>query len=254
MKFRKLVSQSLKTLKAFAVSPQSSSVELLKVPPRVKATSFIRNYEDRELAALSGNENSSNPLREYFDNNTEGPGIWKWEHYFEMYHAHFQRFAGQREVNVLEIGIYSGGSLGMWRSYFGEGCHVYGVDIEEACKSYENDYTTVFIGDQEDREFWRRFRENTPPIDIVIDDGGHRAEQQLVTLEETLPYMRQGGVYLCEDISNRNYFAAYASRLTEGLNLWGTPTNSRNLSGLFISTPIALSSKSLEKSGKDFLL
>jgi hypothetical protein len=34
--------------------------------------------------------------------------------------------------------------------------HIYGVDIEEACKKYENDYTTILVGDQADREFWAR--------------------------------------------------------------------------------------------------
>jgi hypothetical protein len=36
-----------------------------------------------------------NPLRQYFDNNTEGPGIWKWTHYFDIYHRHFERFIGR---------------------------------------------------------------------------------------------------------------------------------------------------------------
>src|SRR4051812_44526614 len=53
-----------------------------------------------------------NPLRAFFDARREGPGIWKWTHYFDIYHRHFARFVG-REVHVLEIGIYSGGSLEM---------------------------------------------------------------------------------------------------------------------------------------------
>lgn len=42
--------------------------------------------------------------------------------------------------NVLEVGVYSGESLEMWHSYFGEGSHIYGVDIEPACKAYESDH------------------------------------------------------------------------------------------------------------------
>ena len=38
-------------------------------------------------------------------------------------------FAGA-EVTVLEVGIYSGGSLLMWRDYFGADCTIYGVDIQ----------------------------------------------------------------------------------------------------------------------------
>lgn len=110
----------------------------------------------------------------------------------------------------------------MWRSYFGAGCHIYGVDIENACKSYENDHTTVFIGDQADRGFWKDFRSSTPPIDILIDDGGHTPEQQRITLEEMLPHLRCGGVYFCEDVHGKwNDFATYASALVDELNHLG---------------------------------
>ena len=34
----------------------------------------------------------------------------------------------------------------MWRHYLGAGCLIYGVDIEPACKSYENEYVKIFIG------------------------------------------------------------------------------------------------------------
>jgi hypothetical protein len=161
---------------------------------------------------------TDNPLWNYFQNHSEGPGIWKWEHYFEIYHRHFARFVGKK-VDVLEIGIFSGGSLEMWHAYFGDQSHIYGVDIEPACKSYENDHVSVFIGDQADRSFWRNFRSKVPGIDIIIDDGGHSPEQQQVTLEEMLPHLRPGGVYLCEDIKGAfNRFASFATGLVNELN------------------------------------
>jgi hypothetical protein len=159
-----------------------------------------------------------NPLWEYFQNHKEGNGIWKWEHYFEIYHRHLARFVGQK-VNVVEIGIYSGGSLEMWRSYFGEESHIYGVDIEQGCKAYENDRVCIFIGDQADRTFWSNFRKSVNAVDILIDDGGHELEQQRITLEEMLPILRPGRVYLCEDVHGCfNGFAAFATGLVHGLN------------------------------------
>ncbi len=156
-----------------------------------------------------------NPLQHYFNSHTEGPGIWKWQHYFEIYHRHFSKFIGQ-EVRILEIGIYSGGSLGMWKNYFGPKCTVYGVDIEPACEVYASDSVKIFIGDQADRKFWARFRKEAPPIDIVVDDGGHLAYQQIVTFEELFPHMRPGGVFLCEDLQGR--FNPYLSYM-HGLSL-----------------------------------
>jgi hypothetical protein len=188
------------------------------VPGITGAYCFSRNYKDPRSQATGGACSPPNPLWEYFQNHKSGSGIWKWEHYFDVYQRHFSKFVGQR-VNVLEIGIYSGGSLEMWWSYFGNESHIFGVDIEPACKSYENDHTSVFIGDQADRGFWKTFKSSVDGIDIFIDDGGHTPEQQKVTLEEMLPHLRQGGVYICEDIHGRaNKFAGYASALVDELN------------------------------------
>ena len=79
-----------------------------------------------------------NPLERYFKSHKIGRGIWKWNHYFKIYDRHLRKFRG-RSVNILEIGIYSGGSLDMWQSYFGEGATIYGVDIEPSCKAYETE-------------------------------------------------------------------------------------------------------------------
>ena len=167
---------------------------------------------DRQPAHLE------NPLRAYFDAHREGPGLWKWLHYFDIYDRHFAKFRG-REVHVLEIGIYSGGSLAMWKDYFGAEGRIYGVDIEEACRAYEDDVTKVFIGDQADREFWKRFKQQVPKLDIVIDDGGHQANQQVTTLEELLPHLRPGGVFLCEDVHGTfNKFASYVNGVIHNLN------------------------------------
>jgi hypothetical protein len=110
----------------------------------------------------------SNRLTEFFDSRTSGHGVWKWRHYFDIYDRHFSRFRGQ-EVHIVEIGIYSGGSLDMWRDYFGPKAHIYGVDIQPSCKSYESENIKVFIGNQGDRNFWKSFREAVPRVDIVID-------------------------------------------------------------------------------------
>ena len=166
----------------------------------------------------------SNPLSEWFDAHHVGRGILKWRHYFSLYHCHFQRFIG-REVHMVEIGIYSGGSLDMWKAYFGPRLRLYGVDIAPACQCYEDERTKVFIGDQADRTFWKSFRTQVPRVDIVLDDGGHQHQQQIVTLEELLPHLQPGGVYACEDIhSVDNAFAAYVGALSTRLHALGHPT------------------------------
>jgi hypothetical protein len=172
------------------------------------------------------------PLEEFFDARVEGPGIWKWRHYFDIYHRHFDPLRRRDDLVILEIGIYSGGSLDMWRGYFGSSATIYGVDIEPACRTYERPGTHVLVGDQADRAFWRRVLADgtLAAPDVVIDDGGHTPEQQRVTLEELLPRMRPGGVYLCEDVhGGNNAFAAFVAGLADRLNgMEGRSSDSEN--------------------------
>ena len=65
---------------------------------------------------------SGNPLETYFRNN-QGRLIHKWLHYFDIYDRHLSRFRGQ-DVHVVEIGVAGGGSLGMWREYFGPSARI----------------------------------------------------------------------------------------------------------------------------------
>ena len=105
----------------------------------------------------------ANPLLDYFDSHLQGPGLWKWRHYFEIYHRHFAKFVG-RELCLLEIGIYSGGSIAMWKEYFGSGVRIFGVDIAEECKAYEDERTSILIGDQSDRDFWGASEARGPAV------------------------------------------------------------------------------------------
>ena len=160
----------------------------------------------------------ADPLRAYFDSHSEGPGIWKWLHYFEIYHRHLSKFVG-KPVTLAEVGIYSGGSLQMWHHYLGDQCHVHGIDIMPECTSYESPKTTIHIGDQSDRSFWDAFRRKVPSLDILIDDGGHEPDQQIITLEETLSYLNDGGIFICEDIHGiDNRFATYVHDMADRLN------------------------------------
>jgi Methyltransferase domain len=177
---------------------------------------FAAGFEDRQ-PPTPGENAPPNQLEAYFDAHRTGPGIWKWRHYFEIYDRHFQKFTGKK-VDVVEIGVFSGGSFMMWRDYFGSQAQLHGVDIEPACRVYEGDGVRIFIGDQADPGVWREFLREVPAFDIVIDDGGHEASQQIETLEALLPHLRPGGVYLCEDSTGDDhafhmYVAGLASQL-----------------------------------------
>jgi hypothetical protein len=174
----------------------------------------------------SSRDETGQGLAAYFNSHLTGRGIWKWSHYFEIYERHLAKYVGL-DSHILEVGIYSGGSLQMWRKYFGSSAHIVGVDIEEACRAYEESGISIEIGDQADPSFWSRFRHRFPKIDVLIDDGGHTYEQQRITLEEMLPHIQPGGVYICEDIhGGDNQFASYVRALAAELNKFdGAPVD-----------------------------
>ena len=136
-------------------------------------------------------------IENYFYNNEKNL-IHKWDHYFEIYDRHFKKYK-DKDVVLLEVGVSRGGSLQMWSDYFGKGSKFFGIDIDPRCKEFENENTKIFIGSQSDRKFLGYVKDNIPPVDILIDDGGHYMNQQIILFEELFGYVKKNGVYLCED-------------------------------------------------------
>jgi 23S rRNA U2552 (ribose-2'-O)-methylase RlmE/FtsJ len=187
-----------------------------------------------------------NDLEKYFREN-KGNLIHKWMHYFEVYDRYFSRFRN-REVTILEIGIYQGGSLQMWKDYFGPAAMIYGVDINPRCKELEEERVRIFIGSQEDREFLRSLKKAVPRIDILIDDGGHTMKQQITTFEELYDHVDDQGVYLCEDLhtsylkgwgggyQKKDTFIEYSKNFIDYINAWHSETKNLTVSDFTRST------------------
>lgn len=146
-------------------------------------------------------------LREYFENNQNNNMIDKWLHYFEIYERHFRPFVGKK-IKVLEIGIWQGGSLKMWKEYFGEQAEIIGVDIEPITKKFEEERIKIYIGDQSNRKFLNKLIEKEGQFNIIIDDGGHFMNQQIISFQELYKSIVDGGIYLCED-NHTSYWARY---------------------------------------------
>jgi hypothetical protein len=96
---------------------------------------------------------------------------------------------------VLEIGVWHGASLKMWRDYF-PNAHIYGMDVED-CKQYDEERVTTLVGDQAKREHLRGLPTH---LDLIVDDGGHSMEQQQVSLAALFPHVKPGGYYILEDL------------------------------------------------------
>jgi len=152
----------------------------------------------------------TNPLQHYFDNNP-GRLLVKWRHYLDIYHRHFERFRG-RSPTVVEVGVYHGGSLEMWKSYFGDGARIVGVDVNPRLRDLGVPGIEIIVGDQGDRAFLARLAAQVGPIDILIDDGGHTMPQQIATVETLYGAVAPEGVILVED-THTSYWREYGGGL-----------------------------------------
>jgi hypothetical protein len=136
-------------------------------------------------------------LHRYFLENSS-KRMHKWIHYFDIYERHFSRFRNAVPV-ILEIGVFGGGSLGMWKEYFGPGAQVVGLDINPECKQHEGEGVDIFIGSQDDPVVIEQIFSRYPRIDIVLDDGSHRMSHMVASFQLLYERIHSRGVYMVED-------------------------------------------------------
>lgn len=149
------------------------------------------------------------PMKSIFEifENYDGPRIYKWSNYVEIYDNYFSKYRGQ-EIVFLEIGIAHGGSLKFWREYFGEKALIFGIDVNPECKQFEEGNTKVLIGSQQDVDFLEEVKKIVPKIDILLDDGGHTMKQQNTTFDLLFDHVKDNGIYMCEDV-HTSYWKPY---------------------------------------------
>jgi cephalosporin hydroxylase len=128
-------------------------------------------------------------LYQYFLDN-RGSIIHKSAHYFPIYERHFGPYVG-RPLTMIEIGTGRGGSAKMWARYFGPFARVVSIDVDPACRAFEDDQVRVRIGDQSDEAFLASVLGEFGAPDIVVDDGSHMMSHMIRTFEFLYPRISQ---------------------------------------------------------------
>lgn len=125
-------------------------------------------------------------------------GTDKLEHgYIPHYEKHLP--AGCR--CLLEIGAAKGASALMWRDYFPD-CDIHILDLFlnpdfVSAKWCRENFFVPHQGDQGDLNVLASIREQ---FQVIIDDGSHRADHQLISFKHLfLNNLISGGVYAIED-------------------------------------------------------
>lgn len=150
--------------------------------------------------------NFDGDLLDIFANN-RGPIIHKWHHYIPIYSQLLNHFRGT-EFSFLEIGVGSGGGIKMWRDYFGTKAHIWGIDVDETCKSYDGVNGKVRIGNQRDVVFLEKLMNEIGSLDVVVDDGSHHMKDIRTSFEFLFPRMKKGGLYIIEDLHTSFWYSS----------------------------------------------
>lgn len=166
-------------------------------------------------AALARKSKKPGPIEELFYSHAGRP-MTKWTHYLPFYDRVFAPYRGA-PVRMLEIGVLLGGSLELWRKYFGSQAVIFGVDLDPACATRADPPNQVRIGSQADPGFLRRVVAEMGGLDIIVDDGSHMAAHQRASFQALWPLLSPGGLYVIEDMHT-----AYWAHWEGGLRRPGT--------------------------------
>ncbi len=117
----------------------------------------------------------------------------------------------EKKITFVEIGVLSGGSLFMWKDYFGKDARIIGVELNPEAKKFEKEGFEIYIGNQSDENFWKGFFDKVGEVDIVLDDGGHTNFQQIVTCCSCIPSIKENGIMVVEDVFH-SYGLSYGAK------------------------------------------
>jgi hypothetical protein len=178
-----------------------------KVRKRIKTAAHILDMDDYAIDPAErdrlAREASSDIAKIFYAH--KGRLIHKWTHYLDIYDGHFSAYRNT-PVKMLEIGVSQGGSLELWREYFGKDATLFGIDIDPECASRVTAPSQVRIGSQDDPKFLRSVIDEMGTPDIILDDGSHIGRHQRTSFDTLFPLLREGGLYLIEDLQTAYYF------------------------------------------------
>jgi hypothetical protein len=125
--------------------------------------------------------------------------------YTQVYHSLFEE---DRDAvrNVLEIGVHAGSSLRMWKEYFPR-AHILGLDTNMDCLKHAEDRIVIKMADQNNPDQLKAAVYGYgPKFDLIVDDGSHERQHQIVSMTTLLPYLEDWGYYVIEDIGTMPEF------------------------------------------------
>jgi cephalosporin hydroxylase len=127
------------------------------------------------------------------------PSISKPHGFTPFYSKHFESNRDEFR-KILEIGVLFGNSLMMWDEYF-PNAEIHGFDIDLSRVLNDARKFKMMKGDQSNRDDLNSFlKEFGGNFDLIIEDGGHKMDQQHISLGFLFKHVSEGGYYIVEDL------------------------------------------------------
>lgn len=135
--------------------------------------------------------------------------------YLDVYAALFgsRRFAVRE---VLEVGVYLGGSIDLWERFF-PNARILGMDITLSKLEHSPDAsrTTLMVKDAYTSSAMKELASRR--FDIIIDDGPHTLESMLFAAAHFPALLAEGGVLVIEDVARPDWVPRIKAAFPEHL-------------------------------------
>lgn len=119
-------------------------------------------------------------------------------HAYSQYYSLFFEPIRFKELNLLEVGVYHGDSLRLWREYF-PNAMILGADIVDSSKHDEERIKTIIM-DQSSGASLNLFKAAHEYQDIIILDGSHKSYDDILSFEVLWSHLKPGGFFVIEDL------------------------------------------------------
>lgn len=125
--------------------------------------------------------------------------------YLPVYESLFKNIKDSVK-NILEIGVYTGGSMLLWNDYF-LNATVHGLDVRPEPDIIKNiDRIKFYNADAYNFDFIRTtFEETNMKFDILIDDGPHSLDSMMIFASKYSPLLTDKGILVIEDIQDMSW-------------------------------------------------
>ena len=102
---------------------------------------------------------------------------------------------------VLEIGVGEGAGLRMFRDFF-PNAMIYGAEIDETRLLKEDRIVAYLCHQGIEKDLIYLIDVIGSDIDLVIDDGSHKPEDQYFTCATVMPMLSKKTIYVIEDVAD----------------------------------------------------